>query len=83
MNKLSDTQVKDQAQAEIRQLINAGIHQDILHERLRQLGIGTMIRDGLTKVAQGITTADELFRVCGFSNRNEATSPSPKLVTTS
>jgi len=68
--------------AEIRQLITSGTHQDILHDRLRQLGIGTIVRDGLAKVAQGVTTADELFRVCGFSNRNEVSAATPKYVTT-
>lgn len=63
---------------EIRQLITSGMHQDDLHEHLRELEIGTIVRDGLAKVAQGLTTADELFRVCGFSNRNEASRIRPK-----
>ncbi len=67
---------------EIRQLVTSGLHQDDLHEHLRQLEIGTLVRDGLGKVAQGLTTADELFRVCGFSNRNEGSRAHPNFATT-
>jgi type II secretory ATPase GspE/PulE/Tfp pilus assembly ATPase PilB-like protein len=51
--------------AEIRRLISSGAHQDDLQEHFRQLRIGTVLRDGLQKVAQGQTTMDELFRVLG------------------
>lgn len=68
--------------SDIRQLVTSGVHQDNLHEHLRLLGIGTMVRDGLVKVAQGLTTADELFRVCGISNRNEAARVKPRYAPT-
>ncbi len=51
--------------AEIRRLITSGAHQDDLQDHFRELKIGTVMRDGLYKVARGQTTMDELFRVFG------------------
>ena len=57
------------ADTEIRRLITSGAHQDDLQDHFRQLKIGTVLRDGLQKVAQGLTTTDELFRVLGSNGR--------------
>jgi type IV pilus assembly protein PilB len=47
-------------------LIAEGIHQKQLRDYLRKIGIESMLVDGLKKVAKGVTSIEELFRVCDF-----------------
>jgi type II secretory ATPase GspE/PulE/Tfp pilus assembly ATPase PilB-like protein len=47
-------------------MIADGIHQKQLREHLRKTRINPMMVDGLDKVAQGITSMKELYRVCDF-----------------
>jgi type II secretory ATPase GspE/PulE/Tfp pilus assembly ATPase PilB-like protein len=52
---------------ECRQLINRGVHHDELTEFVQQQGTRSVAYDGLTKVAEGVTSMDELQRVCQMS----------------
>ena len=47
-------------------LISEGVHQRQLRGYFRKIGIQSMLADGLKKVAQGVTSIEELFRVCDF-----------------
>ena len=47
-------------------MITDGIHQQQLRDHFRKIGIQPMLVDGLKKVAEGITSIDELYRVCDF-----------------
>jgi type II secretory ATPase GspE/PulE/Tfp pilus assembly ATPase PilB-like protein len=47
-------------------MITDGIHQQQLRNHLRKINITPMLVDGLKKVAQEITSIDELYRVCDF-----------------
>jgi type II secretory ATPase GspE/PulE/Tfp pilus assembly ATPase PilB-like protein len=47
-------------------MIADGIHQRQLRDHLRKIQISPMLVDGLNKVAQGITSMDELYRVSDF-----------------
>ena len=47
-------------------MITDGVHQQQLRDHLRKINITPMLVDGLKKVADGITSIDELFRVCDF-----------------
>ena len=47
-------------------LITDGIHQQQLRDHFRKIKINPMLVDGLKKVAQGITSMDELYRICDF-----------------
>lgn len=47
-------------------MITDGIHQQQLRDHFRKININPMLVDGLKKVAQGITSIDELYRVCDF-----------------
>ena len=47
-------------------LITDGIHQQQLRDHFRKININPMLVDGLKKVAEGITSIDELYRVCDF-----------------
>jgi type II secretory ATPase GspE/PulE/Tfp pilus assembly ATPase PilB-like protein len=51
---------------DIAHMIADGIHQKQLREHLRKIRINPMMVDGLDKVAQGITSMEELYRVCDF-----------------
>ena len=50
-------------------LITDGIHQQQLRDHFRKIKINPMMVDGLKKVAQGITSIDELYRVCDFRTK--------------
>ncbi|MHC4535325.1 MAG: GspE/PulE family protein [Planctomycetota bacterium] len=47
-------------------MITDGIHQQQLRDHFRKINIKPMLVDGLKKVADGITSIDELYRVCDF-----------------
>jgi type II secretory ATPase GspE/PulE/Tfp pilus assembly ATPase PilB-like protein len=47
-------------------LIADGIHQKQLRDHFRKNSINSMLVDGLRKVADGLTSMDELYRVCDF-----------------
>ncbi|MBN2589732.1 MAG: Flp pilus assembly complex ATPase component TadA, partial [Sedimentisphaerales bacterium] len=47
-------------------LVAEGVHQRELRDHFRKNGIQSMLVDGLKKVAQGVTSTEELFRVCDF-----------------
>ena len=47
-------------------MITDGIHQQQLRDHFRKININPMLVDGLKKVAQGITSIDELYRICDF-----------------
>ncbi|MBN2594998.1 MAG: Flp pilus assembly complex ATPase component TadA [Sedimentisphaerales bacterium] len=51
-------------------LITDGIHQQQLRDHFRKIEINSMMVDGLIKVAQGITSIDELYRVCDFKAKD-------------
>lgn len=57
---------------ELGALISAGTHQRELAECLRTKGVRSMVQDGLDKVAKGITSMEELFRVGGFTKPGES-----------
>ncbi|MBI4862310.1 MAG: Flp pilus assembly complex ATPase component TadA [Candidatus Riflebacteria bacterium] len=45
--------------------VNRGVDQRALKELLAAAGSRTMLADGLEKASQGLTTVDEVLRVCG------------------
>ncbi len=47
-------------------MITDGVHQQQLRDHFRKININPMLVDGLKKVAQGVTSIDELYRVCDF-----------------
>ncbi len=47
-------------------IIAEGVHQRQLRKHFRNNGIQSTLVDGLKKVAQGVTSIEELFRVCDF-----------------
>ena len=51
---------------DISHLIVEGTHQKQLRDHFRNNGIKSMLVDGLNKVSQGITSIEELFRICDF-----------------
>lgn len=51
---------------DIAHMIADGIHQKQLRDHLRKSGVRPMLMDGLSKVAEGVTSLDELYRVCDF-----------------
>ena len=51
---------------DISHIIAEGVHQKQLRDHLRNVGIRSMLVDGLKKVTQGVTSIEELFRVCDF-----------------
>jgi len=57
-------------------LISAGTRHHELTACLRNKGVRPMARDGLEKVAKGVTSMEELFRVGGFARPSEVT-PQP------
>lgn len=46
----------------VRSLIRSKVNEDVLRERLAKEGFVTLLRDGLEKTEQGITTIDEVLR---------------------
>jgi len=60
---------------EMTTLIRSGAdHQQLLHS-LRKQGTRSMLQDGLDKVAAGVTSIEELTRVCGAGRRHEQPHP--------
>ena len=51
-------------------MITDGVHQQQLRDHLRKININPMMVDGLKKVASGITSIDELYRVCDFKAKD-------------
>jgi type II secretory ATPase GspE/PulE/Tfp pilus assembly ATPase PilB-like protein len=49
-------------------IIAEGIHQKQLRDHFRKLKINPMLANGLEKVAQGITSLDEVYRVCDYNS---------------
>ena len=49
---------------DIAHMIADGIHQKQLRDHFREKQVNPMLVDGLNKVAQGITSMDELYRIC-------------------
>jgi type IV pilus assembly protein PilB len=47
-------------------LIAEGVYQRQLRDHFRRNGIQSMLVDGLKKVAKGVTSTEELFRVCDY-----------------
>ena len=47
----------------LRTLINAGASLDVLMNQAKASGMTSLVSDGLDKIAQGITTVDEMRRV--------------------
>ncbi|HNY80624.1 MAG: ATPase, T2SS/T4P/T4SS family [Sedimentisphaerales bacterium] len=58
---------------EVGALISAGARHRELVERLRVKGIRSMTQDGLAKVAAGITTMEEIFRINAYARSEEPT----------
>lgn len=56
---------------ELGTLISAGTHQRELVDCLRSKGVRSMVQDALDKVARGITSMEELFRIGGFPRPGE------------
>jgi type II secretory ATPase GspE/PulE/Tfp pilus assembly ATPase PilB-like protein len=57
-------------------LIRTGAHHQQFLDCLRNRGTRSMIQDGLEKVAAGMTSLDELMRICGYGRRPEPLRPS-------
>jgi type II secretory ATPase GspE/PulE/Tfp pilus assembly ATPase PilB-like protein len=57
---------------ELGALISGGAHQRELADCLRAKGVRSMVQDALDKVARGITSMEELFRVGGFTKPGES-----------
>ena len=53
-------------------MITDGVHQQQLRDHFRKIGINPMLVDGLKKVAEGITSIDELYRICDFKIKGHA-----------
>jgi type II secretory ATPase GspE/PulE/Tfp pilus assembly ATPase PilB-like protein len=53
-------------------MITDGIHQQQLRDHFRKINITPMLVDGLKKVAEGITSIDELYRICDFKIKDHA-----------
>ncbi len=51
----------------LKTMISDGVHHHDLSQHLRSQGITSIIQDGLNKVAQGITSMDEVHRSCKFN----------------
>jgi type II secretory ATPase GspE/PulE/Tfp pilus assembly ATPase PilB-like protein len=66
---------------EVGTLMSSGTHHRELMHYLRENGVRSMAHDGLEKVAMGVTSMDELGRVCGFTPCSELPTESPELET--
>jgi type II secretory ATPase GspE/PulE/Tfp pilus assembly ATPase PilB-like protein len=60
---------------EMTALIRSGADHQQLLNCLRKQGTRSMFQDGLEKVAGGVTSLEELTRVCGAGHRNETLRP--------
>jgi type II secretory ATPase GspE/PulE/Tfp pilus assembly ATPase PilB-like protein len=60
---------------EMATLIRSGADHQQLLNRLRQQGTRSMLQDGLEKLAGGVTSIEELTRVCGAGRRHETLRP--------
>lgn len=58
---------------ELSALICSMSHHHELVARLRQKGVRSIARNGIEKVAKGVTSMEELFRVCGLPRGCETT----------
>lgn len=62
-------------------LICSGPHHRQLTQSLRERGVRSIARHGAEKVAKGVSSMEELFRVCGLPRHTETTSQvSPAIV---
>lgn len=52
---------------EVGRLISSGVRNGELADCLRDKGLRSMAQDGLEKATKGVTSMEELFRVCGFA----------------
>ena len=52
---------------EIGTVISSGTHHRELLDCLRRRGVQSMVHDGLKKVAAGVTSIEEVSRVCGLT----------------
>ncbi len=57
-------------------LLRAGADHQQLLQSLRRQGTRSVVQDGLEKVAAGVTSLEELTRVCGCGRRLESVRPS-------
>ena len=65
---------------ETKALISTGTHHQKLSDHLYQKGMQSIARDGLIKTAQGITSTQELLRVCDLSRYAKSVSKHPQPV---
>jgi type II secretory ATPase GspE/PulE/Tfp pilus assembly ATPase PilB-like protein len=65
---------------ETKALISDGTHHQQLTKHLRHKGMRSVARDGLMKTAEGVTSMQELLRVCDLSKYAKAVSQSPEPV---
>lgn len=65
--------------SELRGLISSGAHHCRLSEYLRQQGVHSIAYDALEKVGAGVTSFDELLRVCHFAPATDD-APTPEAV---
>lgn len=56
---------------ELGALISSGAPHQELNESLRAKGVRSMVQDGLTKVASGVTSMEELFRINAYTRCDE------------
>ncbi len=65
---------------QVKAMISNGVHHQDLSQYLRAQGVTSIIQDGLNKVAQGVTSMDELHRACKVNPSSILeTSPEPVL----
>jgi type II secretory ATPase GspE/PulE/Tfp pilus assembly ATPase PilB-like protein len=57
---------------ELATFIRSGSHHRELCDCLRKRGVRSMVQDGLEKVAAGVTSMEEVFRVCSFSRETKS-----------
>lgn len=62
-------------------LMSSGAHHRELTHYLRESGVRSMACDGLEKVAMGLTSMDEMGRVCGFTGGSALPTESPEMET--
>jgi len=62
-------------------LMSSGAHHRELVHYLRAIGVRPMAHDGLQKVAMGVTSMDELGRVCALTAGSELPTGSLELQT--
>jgi type II secretory ATPase GspE/PulE/Tfp pilus assembly ATPase PilB-like protein len=57
---------------EVGRLISVGTRNGELGDCLRSKGLRSMAQDGIEKATKGVTSMEELFRVCGFASSGDA-----------